>query len=113
MLKHSLSAKGEPLTEQQEYDLVNAMYKARSSSASPLLNQSPDAPPDPATFTAAGLTRAMEEMKKVEAGYDRSAQGILTPTQYAEFKKFAEQQRAMQEMGMKMASEMFGAGEKK
>ena len=113
MFKHSLAGKSETLTEQQEYDLVNAMYKARSTSASPLLKQSPDTPPDPKTFTAEGMRTAMEEMQKVQVAYDASAKTILTPAQYTEFKKFADQQKAMQEMGMQMAAQMFGGDEKK
>ena len=36
------------------------------------------------------------------------AQGILTPAQYEQYKKHAEQQKAMNEMGMKFAAQMFG-----
>lgn len=112
MFKHSLAGKSDALSEQQEYDLVNAMYKARSSSSSSMVRGSPDTMPDADAFTAEGMKKTMEEMKKVQAAYDASAQAILSPAQFAEFKKFADQQRAMQEMGMQMAAQMFG-GDKK
>ena len=112
MFKHNLTG-DDALTEQQEYDLVNAMYKARSESASSLMNQDPGTPPDPKIFTADGMKKAMEDMGKVQSAYNASAQTILSAKQYESFRKFADQQKAMQEMGMQMAAQMFGAGDKK
>ncbi len=108
MFKHSLA--DEPLTEQQEYDLVNAMYAARTNSSSALLKQRPDTPPDPKMFNAEGMKKMMEDMAQVETRYTETAKTILSPAQFASFEKHLEQQRAMQEMGMKMAAQMFGEG---
>ena len=107
MFKHSLTG-GDALTEQQEYDLVNAMYKVRSSSHSSLLNRNPNDPPDPETFSEEGIKTAMADMKKMNEEYAKAAQAILSPAQFASYQRHAEQQQAMQEMGMKFAAQMFG-----
>lgn len=108
MLKGSLSATGEPLTEQQEYDLVNAMYQARTNSAAAAAMPGPDTIPDPSQFTQAGLKKAVENLDLMQKAYAASAQKILTPAQYAGYQKHQEQQKQMNEIGMKFAAEMFG-----
>lgn len=109
MLKTSLAGSGEPLTEKQEYDLVNAMHSARTNAASPLL-KNPDQMPDPAQFTDKAMADAMQQMNSVESQYTAAATGILSANQMTQFKKFNEQQRQMREIGMKFAAQMFGGG---
>lgn len=108
MFKSRLASAGEPLTEQQEYDLVNAMYSARTNmpAVSAMMNQ--ETPPDPAMFSSSGITNMFAQMDKVQESYAKAAAAILTPSQNEQFKKHAEQQKAMQEMGMKFAAQMFG-----
>jgi hypothetical protein len=109
MLKSSLASSGEPLTEKQEYDLVNAMYSARTNAASPLL-KNPDQMPDPSQFTDKAMADAMQQMSSVESQYTAAATGILSANQMVQFKKFNDQQRQMREIGMKFAAQMFGGG---
>ncbi len=109
MFKNTAAASGEPLTDQQEYDLVNAMYSARTNApAMSAMMMKQDAPPDPAMFTEAGMTNAIAQMNQVQQQYAAAAAAILTPTQNEQYKKFLDQQKAMNEMGMKFAAQMFG-----
>lgn len=108
MFKHSLASSGEPLTEQQEYDLVNAMYSARTNAPAMNRMMKQDEMPDPAQFTGAGMTNMMAQMDAVQKQYAATAEKILTPAQNQQFQKYMEQQKAMNEMGMKFAAQMFG-----
>lgn len=109
MLKNSLASTGEPLTEKQEYDLVNAMHSARTNATSPLVkNQSQM--PDPTQFTEAAMKEAANQMNAVDSQYVATASTILSPTQMEQFRKMNDQQRQMREMGMKFAAQMFGGG---
>lgn len=109
MFKSMISSSAEPLTEQQEYDLVNAMYSARTNlPATSLLNQKPDAPPDPSQFTPESIDQALKQSERLQAQYLASAQTILSAAQFQQFQQFATQQKQMTEMGMKFAAQMFG-----
>jgi hypothetical protein len=66
--------------------------------------------PDPSQFTPEKITQLLEESAKLQEQYVTKAATILTPTQLEQFKANQKQQRAMQEMGMKMAVKMFGQG---
>jgi hypothetical protein len=110
MFKHTVASSGEPLTDQQEYDLVNAMYAARTNAPPSPMTQNKDEIPDPSQFTPANLEKMTESMNKMQEQYAATAQKILSPGQYQQFTKFMEQQKAMNEMGMKFAAQMFGGG---
>lgn len=96
---------GEPLTPAQEDQLVSAMFAARMQ---------PSTVPDmskPENFTAPNLGPQMTE--KVLARYDEQAAQVvkgaaayLSEKQMEALKAFQKQQRAMQEMGMKMGAAM-------
>lgn len=108
MFKHSIASSGEPLTEQQEYDLVNAMHAARTNAPAMSAMMRPDAPPDPAMFTESGMTNMLAQINQMQQQYATAATTILTPAQNEQFKKHLDQQKAMIEMGMKFAAQMFG-----
>lgn len=102
---------GEPLSPQQEDQLVAAMKQARTS-VKDLPDMSKPQNADPMNFTPAMTERLM-------ASYDQQAQqvlgaaaGFLTPKQLEALKALQQQQRAMQEAGLKMSSMMFGNGKK-
>ena len=44
----------------------------------------------------------------MQKAYDQAAQKILSPAQYAGYQKHQEQQKQMNEIGMKFAAAMFG-----
>lgn len=108
MAKMSISGSGEPLTEQQEYDLVNAMHQARTNSATMSALMNPNAAPDPAQFSGEGMKKMVESMDQMQKAYAAAAQKILTPAQYAAYEKHQEQQKQMNEIGLKFAAQMFG-----
>ena len=66
---------------------------------------------DPAIFTEKAVGTYIEEMSKLHEQHLARASTILSPRQLEQFKASQKQMRAMQEMGMKMASKMFGGGE--
>ena len=98
---------GEPLTPAQEDQLVSAMFAARTQTSSvPDMSK-------PENFTAANLGPQMAE--RVLASYDAQAAQVangatayLSEKQLEALKAFQKQQRAMQEMGIKMGAAMFG-----
>jgi len=50
----------------------------------------------------------LEDGAKLQEQYATRAAAILTPSQLEQFKAGLKQQQAMQEMGMQMATKMFG-----
>jgi hypothetical protein len=105
MFKQSL-ASADALTEQQEADLVAAMYQERKNLPDPDFMRK--TAPDPAKFTEEGIAEMQEQLEQLQDKYLQSAAKILNATQLEQFKKSSEQQRAMQAMGLKMAAQMFG-----
>jgi len=63
---------------------------------------------DPSQFTPDRIAKVLEESAKIQERFVSRAAVILTPSQLEQFKMNQKQQRAMQEMGMKMAVKMFG-----
>jgi hypothetical protein len=94
------------LTDQQEYDLLNAMYQARKDMppSSLLNNQNPD----PSQLTEEHINEAMKQMEQLQQAYAEKAKAILTPTQYEQFVQWQQQMTTMSAAGMKMAAQMFG-----
>lgn len=98
---------GEPLTVAQEDQLVSAMHAARTQ-----VRSAPDMS-KPENFTPENLSPQMTE--RVLASFDAQAAQVaagaavyLSPTQQEALKAFQKQQRAMQEMGLKMSAAMVG-----
>ncbi len=105
LFKQSLSADS-ALTDQQENDLVNAMYQARQAlpDNSLLKNQTHD----PSQLTDDAIAEAVKVQEQLQKQYADSAASILTPAQLDQFTKFEQQMSAMSAAGMKMAAQMFG-----
>ena len=98
---------GEPLTVAQEDQLVSAMFAARTQ-----VSSVPDMT-KPENFTPGNLNPQMTE--KVLANYDAQAAQVaagaasyLSPGQVEALKALQKQQRALQEMGLKMSASMVG-----
>ncbi|HVM59480.1 MAG TPA: hypothetical protein VMV72_01310 [Verrucomicrobiae bacterium] len=105
LFKQNLSADN-ALTEQQENDLVDAMYQARKAlPENSLLNSKTR---DPLQFTDDAIAEAMKQQEQLQKQYAESASSILTPAQLDQFTKFQQQMATMQAAGMKMAQQMFG-----
>lgn len=103
----AFASAGEPLTVAQEDQLVSAMFAARTkASAVPDMTK-------PENLTAANLSPDMTQ--KILANYDAQvgvvaagAAAYLSPTQLEALKSLQKQQRALQEMGLKMGATMVG-----
>jgi hypothetical protein len=103
----AFASAGEPLTVAQEDQLVSAMFAARTkASAVPDMSK-------PENLTAANLSPDMTQ--KILADYDAQvglvaagAAAYLSPTQLEALKTLQKQQRALQEMGLKMGATMVG-----
>lgn len=108
LFKRSIASSGEPLTDQQEYDLVSAMHTARTNAPPSPLTQNKDTLPEPGQFTEENVKKTLESLEAMQAQYATSAQSILTPAQFTEFEKFMKQQKQMNEMGIRFAAQMFG-----
>jgi hypothetical protein len=105
LFKQSLSA-DTALTEQQENNLIGAMYENRKTlPASSLLSGQTR---DPSQLTEDKMTEALKAQEQLQQQNAESAKSILSPDQLAQFTKFQQQMTAMQAAGMKMAAQMFG-----
>lgn len=110
MFKNSMASSGEPLTDQQEYDLVNAMYQVRTNSPDIQAIYRQDTLPDPSQFTETNMNRMLTYMDSVQSQYIATASKILSSSQMRQFQTFAAQQREMNAMGIKFAAQMIGGG---
>ncbi|HUR46389.1 MAG TPA: hypothetical protein VMZ27_10985 [Candidatus Saccharimonadales bacterium] len=63
-------------------------------------------------MTQENLKKQMEWMDDYQKRVTDRVSSILTPEQLKEYKEQTEQQAALQKMGLKMASQMFGGGNK-
>ena len=94
------------LDEDQEHKLILAMHEERTNFMfSTDFSQNENF--DPANMTEETVTQYMDELGRVQDGYISRAGQILSDTQMETFTSVMKQQRAMQEMGMKMAIKMF------
>ena len=93
------------LNETQENDLIWALHEKRSSFefTSGLENQQAM---DPSQITPESMATFFEENARLHEQYIEASSEILTPGQLDQLKASLEQQRSMQQMGMKM---MFGS----
>ena len=105
MFKGTLPADA-ALTDQQEYDLITAMFEERKAlPASSLLNNQN---PDPSQLTEDRIAELSKQMEQLQQAYANRATAILTPAQLEQFTKWQQQMSAMQAASLKMAAQMFG-----
>ena len=94
---------GEPLSLDQEDQLVTAMFEARKSSQS-LPDISKPENLNEANFSPEMLERQMKNFDRQSEELAQKAAGFLSPKQLEAFQSARKNQRAMQEMGLKMMS---------
>ncbi|MGA2221005.1 MAG: hypothetical protein ABSH21_04350 [Verrucomicrobiia bacterium] len=105
MFKDTLPADA-ALTDQQEYDLIGAMYEARKAlPASSLMNNQNS---DPSQLTEERIAETLKQLEQLQQVYANRAAAILTPAQLEQFTKWQQQLSTMQAAGLKMAVQMFG-----
>jgi len=105
MFKDALPADA-ALTDQQEDDLINAMYEERKTlPPSSLINSQST---DPSQLTEERVAEALKQWEELQQRYADRAAAILTPAQLDQFTKWQQQFSAMQVAGLKMAAAMFG-----
>jgi hypothetical protein len=105
LFKQSLSA-DTALTDQQENDLIAAMYENRK--ALPASSQLNSQTRDPSQLTEDSIAQALKVQEQLQQKNAESATAILTPAQLEQFTKFQQQMSAMSAASMKMATQMFG-----
>lgn len=94
------------LDEEQELSLIDAMHEERESTLFTTGLDDQDSY-DPSKLTEEAINQHIEELSRSQEKYIARAKEILTESQMVKFKNFLDQQRNMQEMGMKMAAKMF------
>ena len=110
LFKGSLGT-ADQLSEEQEDSLIRAMHEARSGFAFSAPDVSSPQAVDPSQFTPEGIEKILADSARLQEQYVAKAAEVLTPAQLEQFKANQKQQQAMQEMGMRMATKMFGQGQ--
>ncbi len=95
----------EPLTEEQEHDLITAMHEERVNYSFSTGSESPSGGGADVS-TEEGIARHMEDLAGLQERYAARAAEVLTETQLEQFRASQERQRSMHEMGLRMASRM-------
>lgn len=109
MFKNSLTG-DESLSEQQENDLVAAMYQARKELPKDSLLNQQNQSADPSQLTQEHVEESLKQMERLQQRYAEGAAEILSASQLEKFKQWQEQMAAMQRAGLSMAAQMFGQG---
>ena len=106
LFKDTLSG-NDVLNEQQEYDLVAALYQARETlPQGSLLNQQNQSS-DPTQLTEERIAETLKQMETLQQGYAEAAATVLNAEQLERFKQWQQQMAAMQRAGLNMAAQMF------
>lgn len=105
MFKQALPADA-ALTDQQEDNLIAAMYQERKAlpTSSLMNNQNPD----PSQLTDERIAEMEKQMEQLQQRYADRAAAILTPAQLEQFATWQKQWNSMQVASLKMAAQMFG-----
>lgn len=109
LFKDSLSG-DDVLDEQQEYDLVAAMYQAREALPQDSLLNQQNQSPDPTQLTEERISETLKQMETLQQRYAEAAATVLSAGQLERFKQWQQQMATMQRAGLNMASQMFGQG---
>jgi hypothetical protein len=108
-LRAAMDAAEAPLTSEQEGQVVEAMYEARTSMDDMTNWQGPEAMDVLASGNAEG--KFEEEWGTSAATVAAKVDGILDRRQMEAFRGYQEQMKEMQLMGIRMAEQMFRNGE--
>lgn len=100
-----------PLQEQQSAQLLAAMKVEKTTVPPPIPS---DANENPANLKNLMTSENIDKQIQWMTDYNQRVLGraaeFLTPEQLKSYREMQEQQAAMQQMGLKMAKEMFGSG---
>ena len=102
-------AEGDQIDASTEHNLIRAMYEERTNFPF-TVNLGKQENTDPTLFTEDKIAKYLQEAGQLEQKCLTRASGMLSAAQVEQFKRSQEQQRAMQEMGLRMAAQMFGQG---
>jgi hypothetical protein len=109
MFKDTLSG-DDALGEQQEYDLVAAMYQAREALPQDSLFNQQNPSPDLTQLTEERVAETLKQMETLQQRYAEAAATILNAGQLERFKQWQQQMATMQRTGLNMAAQMFNSG---
>jgi hypothetical protein len=108
-LQTRLQSENSPLQDQQAAQLLEAMKLEKAAVPSPIptdANENPASLKD--VMTSENIDKQIQWMKDYNKRVAARASQFLTPEQLKSYIAMQEQQAAMQQMGLKMAKEMFG-----
>ncbi len=107
-LRKLLAETGSPLSQEQEQELLNTIYDARTKY--PFDHDFTDKETmDPTQVTPSNLERYAQQYQQMQEQVRNQAGQILSADQLETFAKAQEQQRAMQQMGLQWVSRLFGS----
>ncbi|MDD4017591.1 MAG: hypothetical protein PHV28_06560 [Kiritimatiellae bacterium] len=109
LFKDTLSG-DDALGEQQEYDLVAAMYQARETLPQDSLLNQQNQSPDPTQLTEERVAETLKQMETLQQRYAEAAATVLSAGQLERFKQWQQQMATMQRTGLNMAAQMFNSG---
>lgn len=108
-LQTRLLSENSPLQDQQTAQLLDAMKQEKAATPSPIPT---DANENPAKLkdlmTSENIAKQIQWTKDYNRRVADRASQFLSPEQLKSYREMLDQQAAMQEMGLKMAKEMFG-----
>lgn len=109
-LKTRLETDNLPLQDQQSAQLLQAMQEEKAAVPPPIPSDATQSPGDvKSMMTPENIDKQIQWMDDYNRRVlDRAAQ-FLSPEQLKSYREMQEQQASLQQMGLKMAREMFGA----
>jgi hypothetical protein len=105
--RNLFNSSGEPLTPDQEEQLIGLMANARKAPPALNTNTSPQSF-DPAALTPDAIKQALEHYDTQAQAVAQGAAAILTPAQLKTLAAMQSQIRSMTEAGLQMSATMFG-----
>ena len=110
-LQSRLDSEKFPLQEDQAHQLLEAMKLEKSAVPAPIPSDANQNPADlKAVMTSDNIDKQIQWMDDYNRRVLDRASQFLSPEQLKSYREMQEQQAAMQQMGLKMAKEMFGSG---
>ena len=105
-LANKLQAAGEPLTEDQNEQLIMLMHDNNKTHLGEGFTQNDPGQAMKSMQTEAGINDVISKMDAANAALLEQSEAILSPTQHEAFSKHQRQQAQMQKMGMQMMKTM-------
>jgi len=106
LFKDTLSG-NDVLDEQQEYDLVAALYHARETLPQDSLLNQQNPSPDATQLTEERIAETLKQMETLQKRYAEAAATVLDEAQLERFNQWQQQMATMQRAGLNIASKMF------